>query len=312
MKNKKSIALICAAVGVCMFTCAAAANYRVSNGYDTLKKSVLSTRDFQNCTLTAEMSIDFDGSPLSQGSWLYEIDLPNGMIHSRSKEITAKDISEGSSPYIYEYYDYNDRDYHSSIDEKGNTYYIMSNYYGSQENLWGIDKEDSKTADKVIKFAEAAADTVVGDLRNNFVCTEDTDEYSAYSITLDSVQIPEVINAGLSMLVSMSNSNNNGIDSDGNVIQPQEGDSDYYLMLMGDDTITDSAELNFRVGKDGVPQNGNLLVTFTGNGHTMTFNLALSLTDIGTTSIKTLEEQGAVIKAYSEVYEETEVPDEVN
>ena len=59
MKKTKNIAIICAVTGACVLTTAAFASYQTANGYDTLKKSILNTIDYTNCTVSANAKIHF-------------------------------------------------------------------------------------------------------------------------------------------------------------------------------------------------------------------------------------------------------------
>lgn len=300
MKKTKNIAIICAVTGVCVLTTAAFASYQTANGYDTLKKSILNTIDYTNCTISANAKMNFDDTELMNGSLLHKFDANNKISYTKSTESGIG--TSGSSSESYYTDDYR---YYYDID---NYFVKYPNSYSSfQNNLWAIDDTDRKTADKVIKFMEVAADTVVGDLRNNFVCTEDTDDHAAYSLTLDSVQIPEIVNAGLSMIFSMSNNSTYMVYENGEPVEYSytEDDLQYYVAKLGNDPVVDTLNLNYSVSKDGAFRDGNMTVVFKGsdsNGetHSMTFNIDLAVSDIGTTSITPVEETGAAIKTYDD------------
>lgn len=299
MKKTKNIAIICAVTGACVLTTAAFASYQTANGYDTLKKSILNTIDYKNCTVTANAKMDFDGTDLMNASIIHKLDVGNKMYYTESTE-SGVGTSESTS-VIYaanDYYYYSDPD----------GYFVKYSTYGDfRNNLWNIDSSGRKTADKVIRFMELAADTVVGDLRNNFVCTEDTDDHASYTLTLDSVQIPEIVNAGLSMVFSMSNNATYMVYEDGESVEYSytEDDLQYYVAKLGNDPVVDTLNLNYSVNKDGSFRDGNLTVVFKGadsNGtsHSMTFNVDLAISDIGATTITPVEETGAAIKTYDD------------
>lgn len=303
MKKTKNIAIICAVTGVCVLTTAALASYQTANGYDTLKKSILNTIDYKNCTVSAGVKMNFDGTELMNGSFIHKFDSDNKMSYTKSTESGV-----GSSGSSFESYNANDYRYYLDSDN----YFVKypNSYSEFPQNLWGIDNADRKTVDKVVRFMELAADTVVGDLRNNFVCTEDADDHASYSLTLDSVQIPEIVNAGLSMVFSMSNNASGSYmvyDDNGNQVEYQytEDDLQYYTSKLGNDPVVDTLNLNYSVNKDGTFRDGNMTVIFRGtdsNGasHDMTFDINLGISDIGTTSITPVEETGAVIKTYDD------------
>ena len=284
MKNKKTIAAISAAVGACMLTTAAVAGYQSANGYDELKKSILATADYTNCTTNVTAAINVDGTEVMGGDILTEIDVDNGIEHRMETSTSA-----GVEKYVFDSYCYNGYQYYYNyVDgEKYNKY----KYASSRPNLWGIEDEDRPMVDKMLNFMEIAADTVVGDLRNNFVCTGENEDYTSYSVTLDSVQVPELINAGISMLFSMEN------NYSGNADELTPDDSDYYFLLMGSDPVLDSVEFNYDVNKDGTFRAGTMTAVFKGNGHEMASTTDYEISKVGSTAIQTLEEQGAKIVA---------------
>lgn len=300
MKKTKNVAIVCAVTGACVLTTAAFASYQTANGYDTLKKSILNTIDYTNCTISASAKMNFDDTELMNGSLLHKFDANNKISYNKSTE-SGIGTSDSSSEWYYT----DDYRYYYDID---NYFVKYPNSYSSfQNNLWGIDDTDRKTADKVIKFMEVAADTVVGDLRNNFVCTEDTDDHASYSITLDSVQIPEIVNAGLSMIFSISNNSTYMVYEDGESVEYSytEDDLQYYVAKLGNDPVVDTLNLNYSVNKDGSFRDGNLTVVFkgadsSGESHNMTFNIDLAISDIGATTITPVEETGAAIKTYDD------------
>ena len=307
--KKKNAAAICAAAGVCVLTSAAFASYQTANGYDSLKKSLIGALDYTNCTISSTMEMKFDDLSLVKATYDYEADLPNQMTHGRTESVSDVD---GDIPYVSENYEDSNYYYYNYYDNNGNPDgFTRHDYYRGEPatNLLGIGDEERGTFDKVVRFMELAADTVVGDLRNNFVCTEDTDDHTSYSITLDSVQIPELVNAGLSMVFSMSESGPTytSYDENGNEITTtyDESDAQYYINMMGSDPVIDSLTLNFNVGKDGVLRDGNGEVNFkgtdsTGAEHIMSFDLTLAFTNVGTTVITPVSELGVNVYEYDD------------
>lgn len=294
MKNKKLIPVICFALGTCMLAAGAAAGYKTANGYDALKKSMLATRELTNCTFNMDTKISFDGKEIVNGQTIWEGDLDNKMLHSKN----TYDYNGVSS--CDEYYHYNDTMYRL---EQNDVYIKQNDYTWYYENPWGISEDDAPTVDKVLTFLELAADTVVGDLRNNFTCTADEDDYTSYRVSLDSVQIPEIINAGLGVIFAISNDTVNYAsvtDENGNEydISEDEDNMNYYTARMGNDPVVDSVALDYTLGKDGSFRDGTAVVIFKGEGHEIRFDISASLDSIGTTHITTLEDQGAEIKEY--------------
>lgn len=292
MTKNKRMAIICGAVGACMLTVGAAAGYRTANGYDALKKSILATRELKNCTFNMDTRISFDGNEIVTDQQLWEGDLDNEMLHSKN---TSDYYGETSCD---EYYYYNDARYSLEQEDAG-VYTKQNDFSFYYKNPWGIDDEDSPTVDKVLTFLEIAADTVVGDLRNNFICTADEDDYTSYRVSLDRVQIPEIINAGLGVIFAISNDTADyaRTDENGNEYSISEDKDNmyYYTARMGNDPIVDSITLDYTLNKDGSFRDGTTVVIFKGEGHEIRFDISTKLDNVGTTRIQTLEEQGANI-----------------
>ncbi len=285
-KKKRKIAVICALSGVCILTTAALAGYSTDNGYEVFKDSVLKTMDYNNCTVNFDMSLNADGTDIMTCSEIREYDLPNCMSHTT----TRSQMLGEDSPFIYESYRYDNKTYMSSSSSEPDIY-ISYDYYDSFEegdNIWGIPSDSRHDADKFIRFMELAADTVVGDLKNNFICTESNDEYTEYSITLDSVQIPELVNSGLGIIFpAIAN------DAAPPYTDESKNNPEYYLSLMGEDPIVDSVSFTYSVDKEGNPLKGEMVTVFTGNGHSLTTTIKGSMS-VGTTSITRLEDQGSL------------------
>ena len=66
------------------------------------------------------------------------------------------------------------------------------------DNLLGIDTDD-EMANRMVNFVEIAADTVVGELKNNFVQVGKENGVTQYQIEIAQNQVPSLVNAGLSL-----------------------------------------------------------------------------------------------------------------
>ncbi|GEM_PF-6241716 len=299
MMNKKLISIICCATGAAMLAVGAAASYRTANGYEALKKSILSTRDLKNCTVSAGMRISADGNEIGGVDFLTELDAENKREHDMH---TLKVYGAAGTTDEYYCKDSTYRRFLSDIqDNSGNSAYKKSAYPGYIRNtLWDIPDDERDTVDKALRFMELAADTVVGDLRNNFVCTDDSAELTSYTVSLSSVQIPELINAGLGVLFTLTNSEEEHLtymDENGNTHKFSDNPEriEYYTMLMGNDPVVDNVTLDYTVDKSGLLHDGKATVIFTGNGHEIRFDITAAFDKVGTTEILTPEEQGAEV-----------------
>lgn len=281
MKVNKKTAGIAAAVGVCILATTSLAVYNTGNGYDNLKKAVLGTKDYTNCTIKANVNFSIDGNQVEGGNMIYEYDAVNHTSHQ---------IDTTSAGRYYESYYLNGTQYYRS--GEGLNFNSYSTSYFS-DTLWGIDSDDEKTANKIIKFMELGFDTVIGDLKNNFVCTESNDEYTAYSISLDYIQIPEIVQAGLGVIGSASGQYEVPIEEENDGIDIY--DTPY---ILGEDPIANSFELNYSTNKDGSFRDGNCYIQLIGedkNGesHTVELTFDVEISNVGTTVIAPIDVSGA-------------------
>lgn len=284
MKNKKTLALVGVFTGVCILSTAAFANYQAANGYDTLKKSLLSFYKYDNCTVNVSGTLSNDGAEILDRSILIEYDRANKQKYVLDTQKTAS--------YFSEAYSQDGKDYYRTIfasDEPSEEYdgYYMYNSGDFQDCILGstIKDYESRSTQKILRFAELLGDTVVGDLKNNIICTDDGDDSKTYEISLTSIQIPELINAGLGALFSV---NDEYID------EASDNPDDIALNNMRDNQRVESAKLTYTVNKDNMLTSADSTIIFKGsdkdgNSHDITANLKLDVTNIGTTSVKRLD-----------------------
>lgn len=269
-KNKKITMAIGMAVGVTMLAGAAFAGYNTSNGYEVGKTAMKGLLNNENYTANTEFKMSIDGAEFAK-STMTELYDRNGDVSMNRTETSTSDASyvdigreykayfqDGS--YISTYY--SDGEAHTRI-YKGDT--NMGS--GAFDALNKMNDGDKDTTNKVVRFVELAADTFVGDLKNNVVYVSGDDDSVTYEISLDAIQIPELVNAGLSAMFSSMN---------------QYDNEDPYMVL-GTDPIVKSAYLKFTVDNEGRLTDGAANITMSGNGHEAAVDIALTMSDYGTT-----------------------------
>ena len=144
-----------------------------------------------------------------------------------------------------------------------------------------LDKND-KTVAKYIRFAELFVDTFVGDLKNNFILTLQTDDEKTYQITLSSVQIPEIVNAGFGVIYA------NVMEY---IDEEHMTDEEKAVKQMGENPTVKTASLKFVVDKNNKITDAKIVGVLEGNEHTMTLEVNANLTDIGTTVPQEISEE---------------------
>ena len=196
-QKRHMITAVCMLVGLMVLTTSVYANYDNASGYrkykSALKNLLLET---DNVTLDADVEIYLDGKLITKSE--------NGVkIGDNGESSYSKETYMDGD--IYEYRQYRDGKKHYSYNVQDNTYYSYdSTYTGIDGNFLGIDM-DENTNQKLVKFLEVAADMVVGDLKNNVVLTGEDDNTLEYQVNVSKNQMPEIINAGLSLLFSSMN-----------------------------------------------------------------------------------------------------------
>lgn len=269
-KNKKITMAIGMAVGVTMLAGAAFAGYNTSNGYEVGKTAMKGLLNNENYTANTEFKMSIDGAEFEK-STMTELYDRNGDVSMNRMETSTSDASyvdigreykayfqDGS--YISTYY--SDGEAHTSI-YKGDTNMGI----GAFDELNEMNDGDKETTSKVVRFVELACDTFVGDLKNNVVYVSGDDDSATYEISLDAIQIPELVNAGLSAMFSSMN---------------QYDNEDPYMVL-GTDPIVKSAYLKFTVDNEGRLTYGATNITMSGNGHEAAVDITLTMSDYGTT-----------------------------
>jgi len=206
MKRRKYLTtLFCLAAGVLILSGAAYANYDNAIGYSTLKNAAKSLLYEKNFSADLEVSLDMNGTLMVDAVVNGKFALsPDGL---RSED--AYSLFSGSNTYdkkgnLVESFEDGTREvaYDGSVytQYSGQEWFERS-YSGSP--LPSLDNDE--TAAKTVRFLELLADTMVGDLKNNFVLTKNDGNFKTYAVNLQREQIPELINAGLSMIFAQIN-----------------------------------------------------------------------------------------------------------
>lgn len=279
LTKKRMTTAIGMAVGVTLLTGAAFASYNTSNGYEIGKTAVKGLMQNENYTAELKIALLIDGENVNTTT-LKELYDRNGDV-----QLNRTDKSETSEAYKYymgatqceEYVQDGDRIEIYHLDDGGEHSNIYKGYgeycNGAFDVLNTSNDDDKEMQNKIIRFAELVADTFVGDLKNNIVYVSGDDNSSSYELNLDAVQIPEVVNAGLSAMFSAVNVSN------------QSFNDEYQdpFMKFGTDPIIKNVSLKFTVDGEGRLTNAEVSSTLSGNGHEGTAEFELKLYDYGTT-----------------------------
>lgn len=271
--NKKLVMAASLVLGITVMTSASLANYATSNGYEVGKTALKGLFKNENYSSELSLSMTVDEDVFSDFKVTEKYDR-NGDV---KRNHTETDSYSGTSRVYESYFQDNSE---ITIYNKGtkdeNTYIY---HYGNIEDLgWmpgrgmfdefaGEDEEDAERNSKIIRFAELVADTMVGDLKNNVVYVSGDDDSATYEMQLSGMQIPELVNAGVSLLFS-----ERGIDED-----------DPIISKLGNDPVIKSVYLTFTVDNENRLSDASFNVTAAGNGHEAAVDMSAKIYDYGTT-----------------------------
>lgn len=215
MKNKKRMlrAAACIGMGVLILSTAVFANIDNAGGYSVVKSAVKDMCYRDNFTAAGSYSFELDGNELMRaeaglmtngGGEPSEREYSKTYITNSAGESELTNESERVLQNGYRYNSYYDINYEP---ETSKTVYYDGEYSGG-----GLLGDDPELIDKQINFMEAIADSLIGDIKNNFVMTG-AENGRSYAVNMSGEQLPKYISAGLSLVCSsMRQSGANALD----------------------------------------------------------------------------------------------------
>lgn len=202
LKTKRhGMTALCLLLGLTMVTSAAYANYDDAKGYSSYKKALKNLAFYEdNFTMDGRFEFLVDGKVLESVEGKFQMDGKDYFIEMGRLGSDGKS-SESNISRQETYKDGSKVTYYPEDDS-----YITHDFYNY--DIRG-DFSDP-TSEKAIRFAELFMDTMVGDLKNNFVLVSNEDGRREYSVELSKGQIPEIVNAGLSLIFTANNTSMEG------------------------------------------------------------------------------------------------------
>ena len=197
MKKRNRIT-VCLVAGVLILAVSAGAAFGSVNGYSTYKEAVKALAlKTDNVTMQGSMKATLDGKEFVSMTGEMAIDGKNKSSHVISSEFGGQkeeryDTIIGNTETWFnadsKYYNEYTYDNDQTAEDSNN----LSN------NLLGVSADDEMSK-RMVNFMEIAADTVMGDLKNNFVQLGKDGDKTQYQIEISKDQVPSLVNAGLSL-----------------------------------------------------------------------------------------------------------------
>lgn len=192
--RKMNRIMICLVVGVLVLSVSAFAAFGSVGGYSQYKDAIkLLLLDTKDVSLKANATITVDGETL--GDYLVEGQYAGAQYSTHTVQSTRDETTEHWSSDV-------DGKYVSFNSIQPEYYHCWDSSYdvnSVDQNFLGFNADD-EVGQRLVKFVELAADTVMGDLKNNFVQTGSDNGSKTYTVDISEKQVPALVNAGLSLM----------------------------------------------------------------------------------------------------------------
>ncbi|MBS4879693.1 MAG: hypothetical protein KH138_05210 [Firmicutes bacterium] len=193
MKKRNRIT-VCLVAGVLILAVSAGAAFGSVSGYSTYKEAVKALAlKTDNVTMQGSVKATLDGKEFVSMTGEIAIDGKNKSGHVISSEFGGQkeeryDTILGNTETWF------------NADSKYYNEYTYDNDQTEEDsnNLLGVPADDEMSK-RMVNFMEIAADTVMGDLKNNFVQLGKDGDKTQYQIEISKDQVPSLVNAGLSL-----------------------------------------------------------------------------------------------------------------
>ena len=193
MKKRNRIT-VCLVAGVLILAVSAGAAFGSVSGYSTYKEAVKALAlKTDNVTMQGSMKATLDGKEFVSMTGEMAIDGKNKSSHVISSEFGGQKEERYDTTL-------NNTDTWFNADSKYYSQYTFQTDDTTEKTsgLLGISTDDEMT-NRMVNFMEIAADTVMGDLKNNFVQLGKDGDKTQYQIEISKDQVPSLVNAGLSL-----------------------------------------------------------------------------------------------------------------
>lgn len=186
--KKRTRIIACLTAGVLILAVSATAAFGSANGYSAYKKAVMALAlEEKNFAAKGAVTVKLDGKAVATMDVDYAQDGAN-----RSTCTTATEDGE-----TYTHWDTTLNGVDTWFSSESEVYW-QDQVDRKDTNLLGYDKNDGMES-RLINFLSIAADTVAGELKNNFVQVGSQDGKDLYQVSISGSQVPSLVNAGLSL-----------------------------------------------------------------------------------------------------------------
>lgn len=293
-KNKQRLARVitCVGISVVLLSTAVFANLDNASGYSTFKKGIKNVVYSDNFSMEANFSVGINDEKILDMNQIIKVD----------KNSDAKLSSESTSNYYDNSHtnDYNNY-YSKSVIQDGYRYnsnesegsFSTGNKYAYKDSKGSLESmivNKSESFDKGINFAETLTDALIGDVKNNFVLVDSSNDNKTYTIDMTGEQLPSYVTAGISLMCAQIRQDRNDI-----VIQPgsEVSESDVVENMFMNEKEPFIDKIAGKVLLDNndnlVGFDGNIVIkgyNYDGSEISLDFNVDVDFYDYGTTKVE--------------------------
>ena len=276
MKKKgfKTVA-VTAVTGCLLLSLSATTFANTGSGYGDYKAAVEATMLAKNATISAQYEVTDKGAIILSGNSTQKLDNKN---KSSKTSITVDGMTKAFETSAV----------NGNLITEADGKYFSTNKSNAKPD--SDQRENLSTSSNTVKLAEMLADTLVGDVKNQFV-----EDGQTISLKLEGAQIPELARLALSTAAENSNrmeaSKNNGKQGSDESMKPM-------MDKMPKLTNIDVKSIAMTATVDGTTLKDNeFTVAITGtdaNGvaHELTMKINAKITDVGSTKIEAIDTTG--------------------
>ncbi|MDR3584174.1 MAG: hypothetical protein P4L59_02480 [Desulfosporosinus sp.] len=245
------------------------------SGYGDYKAAVEATMLAKNATVAAQYEVTDQGAIILSGTSTQKLD--------NKDKSSQTSVTVGGVTKAFETSAVNG----NVITEADGKYFSTTKGNGTSN---GAPRENLSASSSTVKLAEMLADTLVGDVKNQFVENGQT-----ISVNLQGAQIPEL--AQLALSAAAENSNHTGAYKNSAKQGPDESMKPM-MDQMPKLTNVNVTSLAMTATVDGTTLKDNdFTVAITGNdatgvAHELTIKLNANITDVGSTKIEAIDTTG--------------------
>lgn len=290
MKKRRFKAIAASAVVGCLLLSVSVTAFATSgSGYENYKDAVKSTMFTENATVNAQFEVKDNGAIILSGNSIQK-------LVKESSSSKSNIIIDG----IAKSYETSEADGSLIVNADGTYYSASDNEKDVEKNDDKNNKENNEEKDisansSTVKLAELLTDTIVGDVKNQFV----TDGQNI-SVNLEGAQIPELARLAVSAAAENMDKVDNKISNDGeNLDVSMKSIMDAVPKLTNIDVK--SISMNAVVDKNTLKNNG-FTVVITGedaNGvsHEISVLVSAEISNVGSTVTDVIDTNGKEVKS---------------